>query len=330
MAALYLGAGFLLMSGRAARESHGMASWRDAHGIRANTQTINDNSNNPASALECETAGSSSSSSNSTKQPHEPLGTPHRWWTRIRLTSDQHTRARDTLAAAHCPVVVRVSGPSQNRTAFPCSSSRTAARDPIIYGSHRVSPWRGQQHPAAAATDRFPTSMAPSYAPPPALHRRQEAPQARQAAQARPLPPRTGHGWCGRRRYTGARGGAGRAAPEDCPDRSSMRRCASAAKGLAGWRRRSPCLPPPTPQPLNTHPWSPPSPPHIYTPKNAQLDECPICFLCYPALNRSICCKSMVCTECFLQLQCSRSPAGQAACPFCKAPNLCVRVRAVW
>jgi len=46
-----------------------------------------------------------------------------------------------------------------------------------------------------------------------------------------------------------------------------------------------------------------------------QLEECPICFLFYPGgLNRSLCCKKGVCTECFLQI---KKPSIQAICPFC-------------
>ena len=33
-----------------------------------------------------------------------------------------------------------------------------------------------------------------------------------------------------------------------------------------------------------------------------QLEECPICFLFYPALNRAQCCSKSICTECFLQV----------------------------
>ncbi|KAM0012830.1 putative protein Sip5/DA2 [Helianthus debilis subsp. tardiflorus] len=33
------------------------------------------------------------------------------------------------------------------------------------------------------------------------------------------------------------------------------------------------------------------------------LDECPICFLYYPSLNRSRCCMKGICTECFLQMK---------------------------
>ncbi|KAF6156381.1 hypothetical protein GIB67_031502 [Kingdonia uniflora] len=35
----------------------------------------------------------------------------------------------------------------------------------------------------------------------------------------------------------------------------------------------------------------------------SDLEECPICFLLYPSLNRSRCCKKGICTECFLQMK---------------------------
>nr|GMD33316.1 E3 ubiquitin-protein ligase DA2L-like isoform X2 [Ipomoea batatas]GMD34979.1 E3 ubiquitin-protein ligase DA2L-like isoform X2 [Ipomoea batatas] len=34
-----------------------------------------------------------------------------------------------------------------------------------------------------------------------------------------------------------------------------------------------------------------------------ELEECPICFLYYPSLNRSRCCLKGICTECFLQMK---------------------------
>jgi len=37
---------------------------------------------------------------------------------------------------------------------------------------------------------------------------------------------------------------------------------------------------------------------------SSDLEECPICLLYYPGgLNRSLCCKKGVCSECFLQLK---------------------------
>ena len=52
-------------------------------------------------------------------------------------------------------------------------------------------------------------------------------------------------------------------------------------------------------------------------------EECPICFLMFPALNRSKCCGKGICTECFLQLKVSKAPnvskkLEHAPCPFCK------------
>ena len=51
-------------------------------------------------------------------------------------------------------------------------------------------------------------------------------------------------------------------------------------------------------------------------------EECPICFLSYPALNRSKCCGKGICTECFLQLKVSKGSSNrkleQCSCPFCK------------
>ena len=56
------------------------------------------------------------------------------------------------------------------------------------------------------------------------------------------------------------------------------------------------------------------------------LDECPICFLNYPYLNVSRCCRACICTECFLQV---KAPAeGQSVqCPFCKSHGYSVEFR---
>lgn len=43
------------------------------------------------------------------------------------------------------------------------------------------------------------------------------------------------------------------------------------------------------------------------------LEECPICMLRYPALNRSTCCRQGICTECFLQVKPRDTPAGAGA-----------------
>lgn len=43
--------------------------------------------------------------------------------------------------------------------------------------------------------------------------------------------------------------------------------------------------------------------------------ECPICFMNYEALNKTVCCKAAICTNCFLQMKNSR--VQQSNCPFC-------------
>ncbi|XP_020267049.1 protein SIP5-like, partial [Asparagus officinalis] len=50
---------------------------------------------------------------------------------------------------------------------------------------------------------------------------------------------------------------------------------------------------------------------------DGDLEECPICFLYYPSLNRSRCCAKGICTECFLQMKPSHA-SRPAQCPFCK------------
>ncbi|KAL3613726.1 E3 ubiquitin-protein ligase da2 [Castilleja foliolosa] len=57
-------------------------------------------------------------------------------------------------------------------------------------------------------------------------------------------------------------------------------------------------------------------------------EECPICFLYYPSLNRSRCCLKGICTECFLQM---KTPNSQrpTQCPFCKTSNYAVEYRGV-
>lgn len=61
---------------------------------------------------------------------------------------------------------------------------------------------------------------------------------------------------------------------------------------------------------------------------NFDLDECPICFLYYPSLNRSRCCMKGICTECFLQMKTPNS-ARPTQCPFCKTSNYAVEYRGV-
>nr|XP_043624446.1 E3 ubiquitin-protein ligase DA2-like [Erigeron canadensis] len=62
--------------------------------------------------------------------------------------------------------------------------------------------------------------------------------------------------------------------------------------------------------------------------KSCDLEECPICFLHYPSLNRSRCCMKGICTECFLQMKAPNS-SYPAQCPFCKTYNYAVEYRGV-
>ncbi|KAI9385670.1 hypothetical protein POPTR_011G096000v4 [Populus trichocarpa] len=57
-------------------------------------------------------------------------------------------------------------------------------------------------------------------------------------------------------------------------------------------------------------------------------EECPICFLYYPSLNRSRCCMKCVCTECFLQMK-NPNSTRPTQCPFCKTANYAVEYRGV-
>ncbi|GMH24236.1 hypothetical protein Nepgr_026079 [Nepenthes gracilis] len=59
---------------------------------------------------------------------------------------------------------------------------------------------------------------------------------------------------------------------------------------------------------------------------SGHLEECPICFLYYPTLNRSRCCMKSICTECFLQMKNPNSTLP-TRCPFCKTPNYAVEYR---
>jgi hypothetical protein len=56
--------------------------------------------------------------------------------------------------------------------------------------------------------------------------------------------------------------------------------------------------------------------------QGAPGEECPICFLRYPSLNRCVCCSSDICTECYVQVT---RPALQEALPASAAgePSLC-------
>ncbi|GAB4849566.1 hypothetical protein Ancab_004360 [Ancistrocladus abbreviatus] len=58
------------------------------------------------------------------------------------------------------------------------------------------------------------------------------------------------------------------------------------------------------------------------------LEECPICFLYYPTLNRSRCCMKSICTECFLQMRNPNSTCP-TQCPFCKTSNYAVEYHGV-
>ncbi|XP_020584599.1 uncharacterized protein LOC110027485 [Phalaenopsis equestris] len=55
-------------------------------------------------------------------------------------------------------------------------------------------------------------------------------------------------------------------------------------------------------------------------------EECPICFLYYPSLNRSRCCLKGICTECFLQMKPPHSSRA-TQCPYCKTSNYAVEYR---
>nr|XP_043622091.1 E3 ubiquitin-protein ligase DA2-like [Erigeron canadensis] len=59
---------------------------------------------------------------------------------------------------------------------------------------------------------------------------------------------------------------------------------------------------------------------------SCDLEECPICFLYYPSLNRSRCCMKGICTECFLQMKTPNS-TRPTQCPFCKTLNYAVEYR---
>eukprot|EP00249_Psilotum_nudum_P022460 c28524_g1_i1 orf=126-1697(+) len=59
---------------------------------------------------------------------------------------------------------------------------------------------------------------------------------------------------------------------------------------------------------------------------STDLDECPICFLFYPSLNRSKCCMKEICTECFLQMK-SPHASRPTQCPFCKTASYAVEYR---
>ena len=60
-----------------------------------------------------------------------------------------------------------------------------------------------------------------------------------------------------------------------------------------------------------------------------RLDECPICMLNYPALNRSACCRQGICTECFLQVKPTPGSGEAARCPFCNSVGYSVQFTGV-
>lgn len=52
--------------------------------------------------------------------------------------------------------------------------------------------------------------------------------------------------------------------------------------------------------------------------------ECPICFLHYAEVNLLKCCKAMICTECYLQVQCPVTRGNP--CPFCNKPKMTIMI----
>ncbi|DBA84088.1 hypothetical protein WJX77_008642 [Trebouxia sp. C0004] len=52
--------------------------------------------------------------------------------------------------------------------------------------------------------------------------------------------------------------------------------------------------------------------------ESRELEDCPICFLKFPSLNRAVCCHKPICTECFLQVK-SLQAGHCPKCPYCKA-----------
>lgn len=54
------------------------------------------------------------------------------------------------------------------------------------------------------------------------------------------------------------------------------------------------------------------------------MEECPICFLSYGAVNITNCCGAIICTECFLQVRPQKEK--DSTCPFCSSENFSVRI----
>jgi hypothetical protein len=52
--------------------------------------------------------------------------------------------------------------------------------------------------------------------------------------------------------------------------------------------------------------------------------ECPICFMHYTDVNITKCCKSSICTECYLQIRPQRAPV--CTCPFCNYDKFTITV----
>lgn len=56
--------------------------------------------------------------------------------------------------------------------------------------------------------------------------------------------------------------------------------------------------------------------------------ECPICFLNYEALNESLCCKQLICTECYLLMKRTAIQAvAKCPCPYCSTEVLYIMYR---
>jgi len=59
-------------------------------------------------------------------------------------------------------------------------------------------------------------------------------------------------------------------------------------------------------------------------PTAAASDECPICFLYFPKVNATGCCRQAICTACYLQV---RPQTGGAECPFCSVEDFSAEAR---
>jgi len=54
------------------------------------------------------------------------------------------------------------------------------------------------------------------------------------------------------------------------------------------------------------------------------MEECPICFLSYGAVNITTCCGAIICTECFLQVRPQKEK--DSTCPFCSSEKFSVTI----